>query len=252
MYPSNETKISYHYLKPVIQSLDEPLCMLGGWAIYFTVNVLFTKEKGFPYLGSRDIDLGFHDSKTARKAMEQLEQLGFQKISFRYYKEVHTETMKELNKEEARKTPLYDIFPMYVDLILSHTDSSMKTTLGFMPIDEPLLKKVFDHKEKREVEEFGRKLFIPSPALLLAMKLIALPQRDKEHKRIKDFCDITALCLYSGIALHILKQEVEIFTSKERIRKSVDVLTKDDYIQVKQILGVEEAILFDLVRKLSE
>ena len=46
MYHDKETKISYHYLQQVIMHLEEPLCLLGGWAVYFTVNSNFEKERG--------------------------------------------------------------------------------------------------------------------------------------------------------------------------------------------------------------
>ena len=62
MYNEFETRISYNYLKEVIKNLDEPICILGGWAIFFHVNKKFEKEKGRPYLGSRDIDLWFNVS----------------------------------------------------------------------------------------------------------------------------------------------------------------------------------------------
>ncbi len=116
MYEDKETEISYKYLREVIEHLDEPICLLGGWAVYFTVNNLFKDEKGYSYLGSRDIDLGFNNIQTIKKVMTKLTELGFKKISFRFFKELHSETMKELTKEEAKRTPLHYIFPMYVDL----------------------------------------------------------------------------------------------------------------------------------------
>ena len=41
MYRDEETKISYKYLQEVIEQLDEPICLMGGWAVYFIVNDLF-------------------------------------------------------------------------------------------------------------------------------------------------------------------------------------------------------------------
>jgi len=60
LYPNYETDISFKYLKQVIDILDEPICILGGWAVYFTVNKNIKKDRGIGYLGSKDIDLGFH------------------------------------------------------------------------------------------------------------------------------------------------------------------------------------------------
>jgi hypothetical protein len=251
MYPNKETEISYHYLQQVMSHLDEPLCLMGGWTVYFTINSKYQKETGASYLGSRDIDLGFHDVKTMKKTIEKLEQMSFKKLSFRYFKELHIETMRELDKEEARKVPLYDIFPIYVDLIIAKTDTSMKTKLGFMPIDEPLLLHVFENEHKREVTEFGKHLIMPSPSLLLAMKICSIKGRDKDHKRIKDFCDLTAICLYSGIAIEQLKQEVETFVSEQKVKHNLKSLDKADYAQVIKFLGIDEALLVDLIRKLT-
>jgi hypothetical protein len=36
------------------------MCLIGGWAIYETVNKNFTADRGRPYIGSKDIDIGFH------------------------------------------------------------------------------------------------------------------------------------------------------------------------------------------------
>lgn len=251
MYRDEETKISYKYLKEVVEHLGEPICLLGGWAVYFQVNISFEKEKGYPYLGSRDIDLGFKETKIAKKVMSKLAELGFKRVSFRFFKEIHSETMKELNKEEAKKTPLHYIFPMYVDLIMSETGSSMKSKLGFMPIDEPLLKYVFDNKRyRKEIKKFGKKMFLPCPSLLLAMKICSLKERDKENKKIKDFCDLTALCLYSGLEIEQLKEELTALISKTKIKESLRTIDKEDREKVARILALEESVISDLIERL--
>lgn len=50
MYKDKEIEISYNYLSEVIKELNEPICILGGWGVFFTVNKNFEKEKGYPYL----------------------------------------------------------------------------------------------------------------------------------------------------------------------------------------------------------
>ncbi len=253
MYRDEETRISYKYLKEVVKHLDEPLCLIGGWAVYFLVNPHFEKEKGYPYLGSRDIDLGFKDIDTVKKVMVKLTELGFKKVSFRFFKEVHSETMKELEEEEAKKTPLHYIFPMYVDLIMSKTESSMKSALGFMPIDEPLLKSVFGGPEHRmEIKKFDKKIFLPSPSLLLAMKICSLKGRDKEDKKIKDLCDLTALCLYSGLEIKQLKEKLAFLIPKARIEESLGTVDKKDREKVARILTLDENVLLSLIERLRE
>lgn len=251
MYRDEETKVSYKYLKEVVEHLEEPICLLGGWAVYFIVNASFEKEKGYPYLGSRDIDLGFGNTETAKKVMTKLAELGFKRVSFRFFKEIHSETMKELDKEEAKKTPLHYIFPMYVDLIMLKTDPSMKSKLGFMPIDEPLLKYVFDSQNYREeIKKFGKRIFLPSPFLLLAMKICSLPERDKEDKKIKDLCDLTTLCLYSGLEIGQLREGLRVFVSRIKIEESLGTVAQEDREKVARILALKEGIIFDLIEKL--
>jgi hypothetical protein len=67
LYSDFETETSYVYLHKIVSILNEPICILGGWAVYFTVNTAFQKDQGRNYLGSRDIDLGFYLSKDLTK-----------------------------------------------------------------------------------------------------------------------------------------------------------------------------------------
>ena len=245
MYKDNETEISYHYLKEVIQHLKEPISVVGGWAVYFVVNKNFKKEHQIPYLGSRDIDLGFNTPETAKEAIKKLMVLGFKRISFRYFKQIHIETGKELGIQEAKNTPLHNIFPMYVDPILAETDSTMKSKLGFMPIDEPLLKLVFaDKKFRTEVTAFGTKVMVPHPKVLLAMKLNSLPNRDKEHKKIKDICDIVSIIMYSDTSL-------DLSLNKKHVEKAVSCVTKEDVVKVTQVLPLSEDIIWSAIESLK-
>ena len=59
LYSIFETETSFTYLQEIVKILKEPICILGGWAVYFTVNNAFKEDQGRNYLGSRDIDLGF-------------------------------------------------------------------------------------------------------------------------------------------------------------------------------------------------
>lgn len=205
MYADFETRTSFRYLKEVIQGLNDPICLLGGWAVYLHVNERFEKAQGRPYLGSRDIDLGFSMSgdmkgSTLAKATTILQDaLGFRPLSFRFFKETHTETGEEIRKGEI--VPSHYIFPMYVDVIVDTIPAGFRQVFGFNPIDEPLLTFVFEKKECLSVKEFGRRILLPKPELLLAMKVHSLPNRDKEHKLVKDICDAFALAWYTGIRL---------------------------------------------------
>ena len=215
MYDNIELEISYQYLSKVISKLDEPICILGGWAVFFTVNENYKKKTGRAYLGSRDIDLGFNTITSFKKSALILEkELNFKFISFRYYKNVHSETGIDLSEEESKKLPTYMFFPVYVDMIFSYNNNQLRTNLGFAPVDEPLLKPVFEEGKGKISTEFGKKLLVPRPEILLATKINSAPNREKNHKRIKDICDIVALCLYSGQDLNEI-----IFLAKKVLPK---------------------------------
>src|SRR3989338_5073559 len=166
MYKEFETRTSYKYLKEVIKSLNEPICILGGWAVFFHINMRYEKVQGRPYLGSRDIDLGFNTTGDLKKsALSQAiktltEKLNFKPLSFRLLKEIHTETEEEV---KDKTTPAHFIFPMYVDLIVDTIPEDFRKTLGFNPIDEPLLKAAFEKGGFIIATEFGKNLLLPKP-----------------------------------------------------------------------------------------
>src|SRR3990167_9946262 len=153
MYLEFETKTSYKYLQEVIKALQEPICIMGGWAVFFHVNKNFQKAQGRPYLGSRDIDLGFHLDKNATveqmkksalsKSLDVLQnKLKFKSVSFRLLKEIHTETEEEIG--EGKVIPAHFIFPMYVDVLVDDVPAKFGDVFHFHPADEPLLRFVFE------------------------------------------------------------------------------------------------------------
>jgi len=229
MYKEFETRTSFRYLKEVINCLKEPICILGGWAVFFQVNERFQQAQGRPYLGSRDIDLGFNISKDLQTLSQTInilkEELKFKPLSFRMIKEIHTETEEEIKSGE--NVPAHFTFPMFIDLIVDSIPKDFKKTFGFNPIDEPLLKTVFDKKEFIILNEFDRKLLLPNPELLLAMKVNSLPSRDKEHKRIKDICDIFALAWYTKVNLE--KINLLKFVSQKKLKLCLSTISEEDY-----------------------
>ncbi len=239
MYLEFETRTSYKYLKQVISALEEPICILGGWAVFLHVNKNFLKAQGRPYLGSRDIDLGFHlDKNTTAEQMKHSalaksldilqNKLNFKSVSFRLLKEVHTETEEEI--EEGKIIPAHFIFPMYVDALVDNIPPKFKDVFHFQPADEPLLRFAFeDEKYREELKEYGKKLWLPKPELLLATKLNALKMRDKEHKKIKDLCDIFALLWYSKGKTQELQKKVTQFLPSKSIAKIISIIDGADY-----------------------
>jgi hypothetical protein len=153
LYEPNEIKISEKQLEKIFKQLPSPICLLGGWATYCIVNKNFEKANGRKYIGSRDIDIGFHIDKewtekqlTKSKfvtAIRIVENMGFRCISFRLVKDFDLDTGRELTPEESTRLPMYQIFQLYVDPIVDCIHPKIKELLGFVPIDEPLLSLVF-------------------------------------------------------------------------------------------------------------
>jgi hypothetical protein len=98
--------------------------------VYLTAGENFRREHGRDYLGSRDIDLGFHIEKDWSRdelknsglaiAVTTLIEMGFEPMSFRLVKHFHIDTGQELRGEDAKKTPSYDIFDLFIDPVVDH------------------------------------------------------------------------------------------------------------------------------------
>lgn len=263
LYPNYETEISFKYLKEVVNILDEPICILGGWAVYFTVNEKIKEDRGMGYLGSKDIDLGFNIDKTITdktlkktpiaKTIKLLEQNGFKPLSFRYYKDIGIETGEELTREQSAITPIHDIFQIYIDLIVDEIHPKFKKTFGLDPIDEPLLKHIFEEKRNRiELKEFEKMLWLPTPEILLATKIKSLPNRTKDNKKIKDLCDVYSLGWYSGKKLGPLKEAINHFNTKKERNDVLKCIKTEEYLldSCQQTMGIEKEIIKNLVIEL--
>jgi hypothetical protein len=246
----------------VLSELRGPICLLGGWAVYLTVNKNFKESQGRNYVGSRDIDLGFHIDTAWTKSdlknsvfantITRLTEIGFKPISFRFVKYFHTETRKELSEEKAKNVNQSFIFEMYVDPIVDNIHPRAKKVLGFVPIDEVLLSEVFDRRKFVRIDEFGAKLLLPKPAVLLATKLNSVSNRDKEHKRIKDIADIYGLLWYSNAKVDDLKKELLTIVDEEKATFAVSSITNEEYAAVSQTLGVEGREISAVISELKD
>ena len=128
---------------------------------------------------------------------------------------------------------------------------SIKSQLGFIPINEPLLKFVFDKGYYKEITEFDKKIIMPDPALLLAMKINSIKGRSEGHKKIKDICDLIAICLYSSIDLDDLKHKLNSIMKNKVIKKNIGAIGKEDVKSASDILEIDPGIILDLIRKLK-
>ncbi|MCL2134939.1 MAG: hypothetical protein FWH37_05215 [Candidatus Bathyarchaeota archaeon] len=249
LYQTTETKTSQDQMQTIFAQLKTQTCLLGGWAVYYLVNENFQKATGRTYIGSRDIDLGFHinmdwtqeqlKNSEFATTIQVAESMGFNSVSFRLVKDFDADTGKELMPEESAKLPLYQIFQLYIDPIVDCIHPEIKNLLGFVPIDEPLLSLVFQEKMYRTQMLFGKNILIPEPHVMLAMKLNSAPRRDKEHKLLKDIADIYALLWHSDTKLSKLREQLFATTPKENVGKAVHVFSPGDISKVAAILGID-------------
>jgi predicted RNA-binding protein YlqC (UPF0109 family) len=226
------------YLHRVVKGLRTDYCLIGGWAVLHLCGRSYEAEYGRPYLGSRDIDIGLSDVESFRRAEHYiLNDLDFERISFRYLRYLDYETGKELTSEEAKKIPSYGLIPMYIDAMLPEVDARVIELLGFTPPDEPLLDRVFHEPgSARVVNVQDRRVKAPKPAILLAMKLNSVGNRSMDHKRIKDLCDIAALCLHSGEDMAVLIHEAISICDRLKLVKAR--ASEEDVAQVFGATGI--------------
>lgn len=248
MYEPVELQISERYLEKVFKVVKGNICLLGGWATYHIVNKNFEKATGRKYIGSRDIDIGFHIDKNWSEeqlkksgfcaAIRQIENMGFISVSFRLVKDFDIETGKELTPVESAKLPQYQIFNLFVDPVVDYIHPKIKPLLGFVPIDEPLLSLVFTKQLSATAKLFGTNVLLPKTHVLLAMKLNSVVNRDQEHKRIKDIADIYALLWYSDMKIAKLKDHLLSIYPEEKARKTTRDFTREEIERVSTAIGV--------------
>ena len=208
IYEHLETDASFEAFKLLSDELPEPLILLGGWAVYLTVNESYSEEHYTPYLGSRDVDLGFlidvdssidelKQSNFAR-ALDILKENGYwESGTSRFCRYIDKRTGKNLSEKEAAKVPIYDLFYLYIDPMVDRLHPGNNEVFKIKPIDEPLLADAMGEGKMREIKIGKKILLIPKVEVLLAMKLSSFPKRTKDDKKVKDACDIYALTWHS-------------------------------------------------------
>lgn len=261
-YQDYETQISQEHLTSVFSQMTEPVCLMGGWAAYLTVNRKFNEANGRNYLGSRDIDLGFHiDPKWSteelqRSALAQSAKIltgrGFAGFGSRFVKHYDIETKKEITIEESKKKRPYEMFQLYVDTMGDNAHAGAQKILGFPLLDESLLSHVFVNQKFTFLTEFGGKFKLPTPEILIAMKLKSAPGRPKDDKRIKDISDIYALSWYSDVELPELKQKVQRILGIKTISEVVSKIIKTEYNAVSNAIGIAPEEISKVINELAK
>lgn len=262
MYRTEETDLSYYYLKKIFVENKLDAVLIGGWATYLMVNEEFKKRNGFNYIGSRDIDIGFRlesdwdenrliESEFA-STLRTLKHLGFKPISFRQQICFDYDTLKMLTDVDLINKPEYEIFRLYIDMVVNVIPDSFEKTFGFMPVDEPLLDLSFYQGKEDYVFINDVGIRTVKPEVLLAMKFNSVPNRTKDDKKLKDISDIYAISWYSSTKFVNLKQELYSFYSKKRAQKVVSSITDSQYSQVSEFLNIPKEEIMTVMSNLSK
>jgi len=255
MYREKEVDISEKWLGTIF-SLEYNTCLIGGWAVYETVIKNFQNETGHLYIGSKDIDIGFHinpdwsfkelKNSSYMKFLNFLEQKKFQWIGFRFFKGYDYETGKELTKEQITKKLPFEVINLYIDPIVDNIHPDLQKKFKINPIDEPLLSKVFEFGMSNKITLSTHtkiEVNIPKPEVLLAMKFNSVDNRTKDHKRIKDIADIFALIWYSDPELEEIKEKVGRLKDFKKIKKTITNFKDDEIIEAAKVLDYDQGFM---------
>ncbi len=212
--------------------INFPICVCGGWAVYYTINDIFKEKKNREYIGSQDIDIGFSlkpmmtkselESTNLFKTLKILELNGYRPEGFRYRKDIPYTELDEADDAEKKET-----FALYVDILVNSYPSSLNDLYPNCFFEVPLIEQVY-HNTKNQVKmsSISNNLFIPIREIIIAMKIHSLPTRGNiRHKMVKDLCDLYGLLWYSPKSLNEIIKELPKFlegNSLELLKNKID------------------------------
>jgi hypothetical protein len=167
------------------------------------------------------------------------------------------ETGERISEEKAKNLSLHEVFQVYIDLIPDTTElDASEEAFGFRPPAEPLLKPVFEEDKFEPLDKYVSwsppdSAIMVEPELLAAMKIRALPDRDKSHKRVKDIADLHALLWYvtdyneikNSVLEHVSETDIE----------QLDVATDQQFYEnAANLLQIDPAIIQASIDRLTQ
>jgi hypothetical protein len=265
-YVDAVTTLSEQELQDIIAAASPPVCLLGGWAVHLHVTQGFQDAYDRSYIGSRDIDLGVHiepdwtteeiSTTAVATTLQQIEEeLGYTRGRFGFYQQFHRETGNRLSDEAAKDHPPHNIFRVDIDIIPDTTAlDTFHETFGFRPPAEPLLEPAFTAGRAAPLGEYvswetPAEALVAAPELLAAMKVRALPQREKSHKRLKDLADLHSLLWYVTEYSEI-KDAVHAHLDTDDSEAFQEMTTDDLYDRAARLIGVDVTLLSQSIERL--
>ena len=250
-YPDAETKLSRSYLEAVAKAVRDPVLLVGGWGVYFTVTSAYVRLYGRDYSFSRDIDLGFHldpgwgieqiRNSSLGKSVRSLVKEGFAGEGFRLRMDFAHDGGRRLTDEESRGLQSYEIARLYVDPLVDYPHPLRTEALGFTAADEPQLIPLFLKPGAPRLSRVMNRLRLPPRDAMLRMKLKALPNRALDHKAQKDVSDVFALLATYGRGPAALVAEVKDEQLTRMFLKRLGEFGAADWGAVSAATAVPEA-----------
>lgn len=265
-YVTAVTHLSEQELQEILTVAAPPVCLLGGWAVHLYVTDGFRTAHDRPYIGSRDIDLGVHietdwttgeiTTTPVATTLEHIErELGYNRGRFGFYRQFHRETGTRLSDDAAKDYPPHDIFRVDIDVLPDTTAlDAFSEAFGFRPPAEPLLEPAFTAGRAESLDDYvswdaSDGTLIAAPELLAAMKIRAMPRRDKSHKRLKDLADLHALLWYVT-DYDEMKTAALTYLTDDDITAFRSAATNDLYDRAAHLIDVDPNLLTRSIEQL--
>jgi hypothetical protein len=226
--------------------VDFKICICGGWAVYFTVNEFFKKQKDMNYIGSQDIDIGFSiepmmgktelESTNLFKMVDILEQNGYEPSMFGYKKDITFKDI-DLSEDEGKE----NTFTLYVDILVNSYPPSYQDIHQYSFFEIPLIENIYnDKKNQVKLPNISKYLCIPTREMIGAMKMLSLPSRGEHHKMIKDICDLYALIWFADKSPNKIVDEISGLLEPISLERLKGKITKNLIEECEYYLGEPE------------
>ena len=146
---------------------------------------------------------------------------------------------------------MYDLFYLYIDVMVDNIHPMQKEVFGFHVLDEPVIRRVFNERTGVTVNVDGVELLIPPPAMLLATKLVSIQNRTKDDKLTKDACDIYAILWHSSLPYRQILDEIHSQYPQE-CRAGFAAITDEVSEKAARHLGIDAETYRGVIKGLIE
>jgi hypothetical protein len=251
-----ETDASMHQLHELVtflyghgicneRPISQNLGIMGGWAVYFTLQEHWPKFRGQKYLGSRDIDIFLLCEESRFEIfLDAVKELGYWvkddreyvKVIYKDPKGIDPSTPMIIPQKEFSKYLPEERIEHHLDIFCGLTCSDSGRSCKYKLVGQlENLYSVFDRAGQIKIS--GKKIALPDLSDLLVLKGRALFGLNRlVEKQLKDMCDI--------IALSTLPTFDE--TCRENTKNLDYLKTIFDYIQDHLLLSDVSLILFNV------